>query len=534
MLSRHVTATVVYFDPQPHPDELPARMPSPFAQGEPHPLARRAAAELRRELDGGLARELGLHRDGKMFGVLVVRDRAGRAGYVRAFSGMVDRRWEVPGFVGPAFDRAARDAFWIAGEQELIELAEQLDPIDAQITQLRAALDGELAALKAKHRAAKQARRIARTTATDEDAARLDRESAREGRELTALKAAQQIARAQLAALVERRAAIDGERTARSRGLLVRIHDTYALMNARGEAIALRALFAPAEPPGGAGDCAAPKLLAHAYRAGLDPIALAELWCGAASPTGDRKDGVFYAACRGKCGPILAHMLGGLGAEPPPTFGEAAVDPAAPETLFEDDFLAIVVKPEGLLSVPARSGRADSVLARLRRRYPAATGPLLPHRLDLDTSGLMLVAKDAATHGALQRQFSERMIAKRYIAILDGEPAETAGVIDLPLRVDLDDRPRQIVDPVHGRPALTEWQVLARSGGRTRVALLPRTGRAHQLRVHAAHPAGIGIPIVGDRLYGRPDGRLMLHAESLAFVHPHTRAPLRFDSAAPF
>jgi len=529
-----VLASVVYFEPPPHPRELPARLPSPFTPGEPHALAMRAARELRAELDAGLAARLGLARDGKMFGVLVVRDRGGRIGYLRAFSGMVDRRWEVPGFVGPAFDLDARDAFWLSGEQELIALAARLPELDASISTLRARLDDELDALKRRHREARDARTLARATASADVAAWLDRQSARDGRELTALKVAQKPARLELAALEERRAAIEAARATLSRELLVRIHDTYELANARGERRLLRSVFAPAEPPGGAGDCAAPKLLAHAYREGLEPLALAELWCGARPATGDRVDGAFYPACRGKCAPILAHMLDGLDVDPAPAFGEDAVDPSAPHTLFEDAFMAVVAKPVGLLSVPGRSSRADSVLARLRTRYPDATGPLLPHRLDLDTSGLMVVAKDPRTHGALQRQFAERTIYKRYIALLEGVPATDRGVIDLPLRGDLDDRPRQIVDGVHGKPALTEWELLAPEGGRARVALVPRTGRAHQLRVHAAHPRGIGVPIVGDRIYGRPDRRLMLHADVLAFVHPHTAAPLRFEYAAPF
>ena len=175
-----------------------------------------------------------------------------------------------------------------------------------------------------------------------------------------------------------------------------------------------------------------------------------------------------------------------------------------------------------------------SVLARLRARYPDATGPLLAHRLDLDTSGLLVAARDEATHAALQRQFARREVDKRYIAWLDGDVAGEAGTIDLPIRVDLDDRPRQIADPVHGKPAVTAWRVLARAGGRTRVALYPHTGRAHQLRVHAAHASGLGAPVVGDRLYGRPGGRLMLHAEALAFVHPHTGQRLAVDCPAPF
>jgi tRNA pseudouridine32 synthase/23S rRNA pseudouridine746 synthase len=170
----------------------------------------------------------------------------------------------------------------------------------------------------------------------------------------------------------------------------------------------------------------------------------------------------------------------------------------------------------------------------LRARYPGATGPLVVHRLDLDTSGLMLVAKDLETYAVLQRKFAERTIDKRYVAWLDGEVRGERGTIELPLRVDLDDRPRQIVDENHGKSAITEWQVAERANGRTRVVLTPRTGRAHQLRVHAAHPRGLAAPIVGDRLYGRPDARLMLHAEAIGLVHPHTHDHRAWHSAAPF
>jgi tRNA pseudouridine32 synthase/23S rRNA pseudouridine746 synthase len=339
---------------------------------------------------------------------------------------------------------------------------------------------------------------------------------------------------ARVHALRGERDAIDQQRAAMSRELLPRLFATYSLPNARGEARSLVEIFAPAAPPGGSGDCAAPKLLAHAYRHGLRPIALAEFWCGAAPATGGRSDGHFYPACRGKCGPILQHMLAGLDVEPAPVFGGDVIASDEPRTLFEDEYLAIVVKPVGLLSVPGRGELVDSVQTRLRARYPTATGPLVVHRLDLDTSGILVVAKTQETYVALQRLFSERAIDKRYIAWLDGELAGDRGTIELPLRVDLDDRPRQIVDTTHGKPAVTDWEVLARAGGRTRVALSPRTGRAHQLRMHAAHPRGLGLPIVGDRLYGRPDTRLMLHAESIGFVHPHTHERLDWNSPAPF
>ncbi len=331
----------------------------------------------------------------------------------------------------------------------------------------------------------------------------------------------------------------DDARTARSRELLPAIQGTYHFINALGAVRTLRDLFAPKEPPGGAGDCAAPKLLAQAYAQGLQPLALAEFWWGAPPRTGDRRAGSFYPACQGKCPPILAHMLRGLPADPPPVFGAGAIAEREPAVVYEDAYLVIVDKPCGLLSVPGRSGLLrDSVSTRLRVLYPGATGQLVVHRLDLDTSGLLLAAKDTTTFSALQRLFSLREITKRYVAWLDGEIVGDEGVIDFPMRMDIDDRPRQIHDPVHGKAAVTRWRVLARDSGRTKVAFSPHTGRTHQLRVHASNPIGLDAPIVGDRLYGRvaPEygERLLLHAESLSFTHPATGERLVVERPAPF
>ncbi len=412
--------------------------------------------------------------NGKMFGVLVVSAPDGTSGYLRGFSGMVHGRWDMHGWVPPAFDSSARDRVWIAGEAEMLALTAQREAMVSQ-----------------------------------DDVSP------------TALRV------------------FDEARSARSRELLRRIQDSYTFRSARGEERALRTLFAPGEPPAGAGDCAAPKLLAHAYRLGLRPLALAEFWWGAPPRTGDRRAGVFYAACRGKCAPILAHMLDGLPVDPPPLFGADAIDAAEPVTVYEDEHLLVVDKPSGLLSVPGRSALLqDCVATRLKARYPDSPELMLAHRLDLDTSGLLLVAKDRATGSALQRLFSLREIDKRYVAWLDGIVHGDQGRIALPLRVDIDDRPRNIVDPVYGRPAETEWRVLRRTVGRTLVGFTPRTGRTHQLRVHAAHPEGLDAPIIGDRLYGRTppaDGeRLLLHAEQVAFVHPVTGARVALHRPAPF
>lgn len=476
---------LIAFSPQPDAGACPTRFPTPFDRAAMHPLARRAAMALTETLQSHDAARWRLQEagNGKMFGVLVVAASDGRVGYLRGFSGMVDGQWDIDGWVPPAFDRHAYEVVRLQAEAEMQDFKAQRDALLSSVS--------DSASPAAMHRVH------------------------------TAVRA------------------LDAVRAARSRALTTQIHDTYHFTSARGEVRSLRSLFAPGEPPTGSGDCAAPKLLAHAYRLGLRPIALAEFWWGAASATGDRREGVFYAACRGKCLPILTHMLDGLSAEPPPLFGTAAIDPAEPRAVFEDEYLLVVNKPSGLLTVPGRSASLnDSVVSRLRQRYPHATGPLAVHRLDLDTSGLLLIAKDADTARALQRMFSLRAIEKHYVAWLDGNVDGDHGHITLPLRVDVDDRPRHIHDPVFGKSAHTEWQVLARQDGRTRVQFTPHTGRSHQLRVHAAHPQGLDAPISGDRLYGRrapsDDERMQLHAERLAFVHPVSGARLVIEQSAPF
>ena len=476
---------MIVFNPAARQSERPTRFPSPFDRKAVHPLARRAATELMTVLEQEYAPVWRLHEpgNGKMFGVLVVASPDGTLGYLRGFSGMIGGRWGIEGWAPAAFDNAAREVVWGPGEAEMLDFTAQRDT-------LRATMPADVQSVEAK--------RIAKAIRT-----------------------------------------LDATRTARSRVLMAQIQACYRFANARGDVRALRDIFAPAEPPAGAGDCAAPKLLAQAYALGVTPLALAEFWWGAASATGDRREGVFYAACRGKCLPILTHMLEGLPADPPPLYGAAAIEPAEPRAVYEDEYLLVVNKPSGLLTVPGRSASLqDCVVSRLRERYPDATGPLVVHRLDMDTSGLLLVAKSLDVAKALQRLFAMRDIEKHYVAVLDGPVKGEHGHITLPLRVDIDDRPRNIVDPVHGKPAHTEWQVVSRDGGRTRVRFTPHTGRSHQLRVHAAHPEGLDAPILGDRLYGRTppedDERLLLHAERLAFVHPVTGATVVAERPAPF
>lgn len=539
---------VTLFQPSPAASEIPERFPSPFDELGPHPLARRAAELLLADLREGRVETRG---EGKMFGVLVVRTEEG-VGFLRAFSGMLAGRWEVPGFAPPTFDLEAWRRRETDGEREVSALDDRVRAFERSPALLEARARSAAVArahrelleqLRDRHAANKEERRLRRLALDPETSAAqrhaLDQESRRDKAELRRLREAHGLERATVEAALreqERRLEALGRlRRWRSRRLMRALHDTYRLVNARGESRLLRALFAPGEPPSGAGDCAGPKLLVAAHAAGWEPLAMAELWWGPPPPAGARVQGEYYPACREKCAPVLPFLLEGLSVSPPRRFVPAPRPPAPLRLIFEDAWLVVIDKPEGLLSVPGKTkDLGTSVLDLLRARYPKATGPLLVHRLDLDTSGLLVACLDPRAHAAVQRQFLQRTVKKRYLAVLEGRVRGERGTIELPLRVDLHDRPRQIHDPHHGKPAVTDWQVVERGERHTRVAFSPRSGRTHQLRVHAAHPLGLNAPILGDRLYGRPGPRLHLHAERLAFVHPSTGEAVSFVAPAPF
>ena len=322
------------------------------------------------------------------------------------------------------------------------------------------------------------------------------------------------------------------ERKAASAALQAWIFEQYRVSNARGETLTVREVFARRglTPPGGTGDCAAPKLLQYAYTHGLKPLAMGEFWYGASPAAEVRDHGRFYPSCTGKCGPLLDFMLEGLDVAPNPLDREFTTD-AEPRILYEDPVILVVSKPAGMLSVPGRT-RAKSLLDWLRERCGEVHSC---HRLDMDTSGVMVFARTAAAKAELERQFAEREVGKTYRARLAAadRPFGHArrGTIALPLALDYYDRPRQMVDRAHGKLAVTEFEVLALlPDGEIDIRFTPKTGRTHQLRVHAAHADGLGRPIKGDRLYGSPDGgRLFLHAETLDFRHPATGEPLHFE-----
>ena len=312
----------------------------------------------------------------------------------------------------------------------------------------------------------------------------------------------------------------------------------YRLLNGRGEtkdlveiwqdyhsAPRIRSRFPL--PPGGTGDCCAPKLLQYAYLHHLTPVCMAEFWWGESPKSLIRHHGQFYPACRGKCKPVLTWMLQGLEVDPHTDTADSVLQETA--IIYEDEAMAVLSKPAGMLSVPGKTGD-DSVAAWAQRRWP---GAMLVHRLDMLTSGILLAAKTMEVYQELQQQFTDRTVKKKYLAVVEGSPTKEHGIIDLPLASDPMNRPLQVVDPENGKRAITEYRVL-QAGQRSLLALWPHTGRTHQLRMHCAHPEGLGCPIVGDELYGRKADRLYLQAQAIAFVHPMTGKRMHFELPYPF
>ena len=314
----------------------------------------------------------------------------------------------------------------------------------------------------------------------------------------------------------------------------------YRLLNARGETRDLVDIWQDYHrsprirkkyplPPGGTGDCCAPKLLQYAYQHHLKPVCMAEFWWGPSPKSEIRQHGQFYPACRGKCKPILTWMLQGLDVDPNPE--ETGASHLQPEIVYEDEALALLNKPAGMLSVPGRTENY-SVATWAQQRWE---GAMMVHRLDMSTSGLILVAKTAEAYHHLQRPFEEHTIKKKYLALVEGTPEKEHGIIDLPLIYDPVNRPRQVVDYERGKRAITEYRVLStQSPCVTLLALWPHTGRTHQLRMHCAHPDGLGCPIVGDELYGHKSDRLYLQAQAITFIHPVSGKRMHFELSVAF
>lgn len=529
---------------------LPERFTYPFCY-TPHPLCILAAKEVQSYLTRQTAWKDEL-RQGKMFGVLIVQTEHGETGYLAAFSGILAGKNLHPFFVPPVYDLLQPQGFFKIEE-------ENISSINRNIRQLEndkayAALSAELA------RTIQSAEDILATAKAQLKEAKTAREQRRKEKELNAQEEAELIRESQFQKAEYKRlerswkarittlqtqtedwekriSALKSERKTRSAALQQKLFEQFGMLNYRGELKNLCEIFGQTvhkTPPAGAGECAAPKLLQQAYLHGWKPIAMAEFWWGDSPKTEIRHHGHYYPACKGKCEPILQHMLQGLQVEENPMLKRMQVPSKNLEIVYEDPWLSVINKPAGMLSVPGKED-AVSVYSLMREQYPEADGPLTVHRLDMATSGLMLIAKTKRVHQNLQAQFKNRLVRKRYVALLEGVVPKDKGTVDLPLCLNPLDRPRQMVHTEHGKPAITDYQVLERlDGKRTRIAFYPRTGRTHQLRIHAAHPLGLHCPIIGDELYGEKADRLYLHAEYLEFTHPITGETVRITKEAEF
>lgn len=545
----------------------PHQFTFPFCY-EPHPLCRLAAAEVERHIvESGVWQ--GETSCGKMFGVLVVSEERrakseesdgsdGALGFIAAYSGLLAGRNDWAYFVPPVFDAQQPDGHFKVTERSISDINKEIDGIrrsaDYQSAkkreeELRQSADEQIAAMKQRIASAKAERDRRRSNAqagllqiSEAEAAAMTRESQTLKADLRRLKqrldAQLSAAHALTAKHDERIAALRQHRRSMSDELQRWLFEQYRMLNARGEERNLIDIFSTtthAVPPAGAGDCCAPKLLQYAYSHSLQPVCMAEFWWGESPRQEIRHHLSYYPACRSKCLPILTHMLQGLDVEPNPLMAAATEQL---KIVYEDDAICVVDKPAGMLSVPGKDN-VESVESLMRQRWHQYdSNPIMVHRLDRDTSGLMVVARTLEAYHSLQQQFARRLAAKRYEAVLDGVPATHEGTINLPLMPDITDRPRQCVDMQHGKPSVTTYRVVSTRANRTLVWLYPHTGRTHQLRVHCAHPLGLATPILGDPLYGRGTAapRMYLNAAELEITHPVTgrRMQWKSESAFPF
>ena len=513
-------------------DVLPERFTYPFCY-KPHPLVEEAARIVVRDLSSFPAWKEEVGR-GKMFGVLVVADGKGRIGFIAAYSGNIAHNTDYSYFVPPVYDVLSPDGFFRKEELEISRINEKISELELsesfrlareRLESVRKEAACEISSYAEMMKEAKKRRDAARGFGIDDAAReRLLSESQYQKAELKRMKrrwdAIVGDAEADAAVFTRQIDALRRERKERSVALQRRVFEKFDFLNARGEMRNVCDIFEEAHhelPPA-----------VHGYR----PLAMGEFWLGE-SPEGEiRKHGQFYPSCKSKCEPILKFMLQGLDVEASPL--EAAhCGEQDLSTVYEDDAIWVVDKPAGMLSVPGKT-RQESVSDIACRKFSSEARPLVVHRLDMHTSGLLVVAKTIDAYRVLQKAFAERKVEKRYVAVLDGEVEKDEGEIRLPLRLDLDRRPMQVVDYAHGKEAVTRYRVLARSSGATRVEFVPLTGRTHQLRVHAAHQSGLNAPIKGDMLYGNFSDRLYLHASFLKFNHPVDNKEIILESIPNF
>lgn len=538
---------------------------------EPHPLCIQAC----REVQEMLARREDWQEEiarGKMFGVLIVENvktdtYVPKWGYLAAYSGQIGGRSDWEDFVPAVFDYLQPDGYFKTHEAEIsrinqsishLEKDERMKEARTLIRQLQEERKRTIAAYQEKVKEAK-AKRDSRREAgnlSEAEEAEMIRESQFMKAELRRLKKSlseKTALETEFEDYQENILRLKQLRKQLSDALQQWLFSQFRMLNQEGESKDLLEIFRDEAlkeypqaaiatsriaalkmvPPAGSGECCEPKLLQYAYQHGYKPLQMAMFWWGESPKEEIRHHLQFYPACNGKCKPILHWML------PASTFEPEAINLSIydkVETLYEDREIAVIHKPEGLLSVPGKDAAQPSVYALMRRKYPEATGPLIVHRLDMATSGVLLIAKTEFAYHRLQQAFLNHQIQKKYVAIISGKDIPEKGIISLPLLPDYLNRPRQIVNHEQGKEAITEYEILERiDSSHLRIALYPKTGRTHQLRVHCAHQEGLNAPILGDPLYGNEKAaRLHLHAEEITFEHPLTGKKITIKRKADF
>ncbi|WP_332870689.1 RluA family pseudouridine synthase [Colwellia sp. 75C3] len=532
---------------------LPAKFTYPFHY-QAHALALAASEELQLKLKR--FHPVDTEQQGRMYGVLIVKDDEGSLGYLSALSGNANE-WRgdtdaVINFVPTIHQAYEQSEFEKTQQVEINDINTTITRLaaNADISKLTILLatevtksDEDIQSLQQQMRENKKARKEKRAWLSSADlpedehrniSIELSRASVTDKKALQALKLHHQtsmdLTASKLQQLTDEIESLKKIRKKRSAKLQKHFFKQYQMLNCKGERKDLTEIFADTivqKPPAGSGDCAAPKLLQYAFEHKLTPLCMAEFWWGKQPKSEIRKHKHFYPSCQGKCQPILAHMLTGMDVDENPLL----INPAEGldlDIVFQDEHVVVVNKPAGLLSVPGKSIK-DSVYTRIKEQFPQATGSLIVHRLDMATSGLLMLALNQRAHKNLQQQFLDKEVSKRYVATIEGKLEKSIGEICLPLRGDYDDRPKQMVCHEHGKYAETHWQLIEEIGNTSKLFLYPITGRTHQLRMHCAHPDGLNTPIIGDGLYGTTANRLHLHAQRLSFLHPITKERLTFE-----
>ena len=542
--------------------QIPDKFTFPFYY-EPNLLAKIATKELQEYLEKqtefkhefGIKDSTAKNALGKMFGVLVVKNTDGDLGYLASFSGKLADESLPNKFVPPIFNMRTEGSFYEQGEKEIEKIGEKIQQIKKDKNYLlnkkllkkhTEYVKEDLAIQRKKMRTSKHIRKHQK----EEARLRLDDKSFnvftkkliqesfndqffyRELQEyyenkIKKIKNSLLLFENNIEEHIRNRKKI-------SKTIQNTLFEKYQFLNQQKEQKGLLDIFdnASVRPPAGSGDCCAPKLLQYAFQHRLIPVVMAEFWWGISPNSAIRKHKNFYPSCQSRCKPILKHMLKGVKMDENLLLKNLS-ESVELKIVFEDDDLIIVNKPPEFLSVPGKEIK-DSVYTRIKQKYPSITGPIIVHRLDMSTSGILVLTKTKEANKILQQQFIKRTVKKRYTALLSGKLSKKKGTITLPLRLDLNDRPRQLVDFINGKKAETNWTVITQNTKQTRIHFYPITGRTHQLRVHAAHKDGLNQPIIGDDLYGTKHDRLYLHADFIEFTHPTSKNKISFTIPSDF